>query len=422
MKQDIKQKLTEGIEAHYANKFDQAEISYKKVIELMPNLVEAHYNLANLFNTLGRLDEAEVSYKKAIEFNPKLVEAHINRGNIFKKLGRLDEAEASYKKAIEFNPKLVEAHNNRGNALKDLGRYDEAIVCYKKAIILNPNLIEPRYNLGILLYNKKKYLEALEHFKLINFKEGKNYLLRCLYSANQQPDFYKQLDTMLNQGETNAVIGSLISRSEIKYGINRLNPFCNEPLKYVLISDLSKKYDFKNIFIKTANDILKDKTTGSKAQGHLTNGRQTSGNFFDIKGFYIKQIENIIHLELEKYRIHFKNSNEGFLKKWPASYKINGWLVNMKSGGSIKAHMHDLGWITGSIYINVPRKVKNDSGNIVVCLDDTENKLRKTKQESTINVLTGSLCLFPASLLHYTIPFESQEDRTVLAFDVIPNN
>ena len=29
------------------------------------------------------------------------------------------------------------------------------------------------------------------------------------------------------------------------------------------------------------------------------------------------------------------------------------------------------------------------------------------------------MVLFPASLMHYTIPFESKEDRIVLAFDVI---
>jgi len=39
--------------------------------------------------------------------------------------------------------------------------------------------------------------------------------------------------------------------------------------------------------------------------------------------------------------------------------------------------------------------------------------------EKIINVVTGSLVLFPASLTHYTIPFESEEERIVLAFDVI---
>jgi hypothetical protein len=40
--------------------------------------------------------------------------------------------------------------------------------------------------------------------------------------------------------------------------------------------------------------------------------------------------------------------------------------------------------------------------------------------QSIIDVVTGSLCLFPSSLHHYTVPFEEKEDRIVLAFDVIP--
>ena len=85
----------------------------------------------------------------------------------------------------------------------------------------------------------------------------------------------------------------------------------------------------------------------------------------------------------------------------------------MKSGGKLAAHMHDNGWISGSVYIHVPPKVNKDSGNFVVCLDSE-------KESKSIDVVTGSLCLFPSSLLHYTIPFEADENRVVLAFDVIP--
>ena len=89
----------------------------------------------------------------------------------------------------------------------------------------------------------------------------------------------------------------------------------------------------------------------------------------------------------------------------------------MKNGGKLKAHMHDMGWLSGSIYVNVPPKVQTDSGNLVVCIDDNENETNK----KSIDVVTGSLCLFPSSLLHYTIPFEAEEERVVLAFDVMPN-
>ena len=45
----------------------------------------------------------------------------------------------------------------------------------------------------------------------------------------------------------------------------------------------------------------------------------------------------------------------------------------------------------------------------------------ETKADKIImNVETGSFCIFPASALHHTLAFESDEDRIVLAFDVIP--
>ena len=93
----------------------------------------------------------------------------------------------------------------------------------------------------------------------------------------------------------------------------------------------------------------------------------------------------------------------------------------MKSGGELRPHIHENGWISGSIYINVPPKLKIDSGNLVVCIDDeVDPKGYKQNPKKIIDVVTGSLCLFPASLAHYTIPFESEEERVVLAFDVVP--
>ena len=85
------------------------------------------------------------------------------------------------------------------------------------------------------------------------------------------------------------------------------------------------------------------------------------------------------------------------------------------------AHIHELGWISGSIYINVPIKSEPDSGNLVLRLDEEEHLLKvQNSQECMIDVETGSLCLFPASLYHYTVPFQDKENRIVLAFDVVP--
>ena len=94
----------------------------------------------------------------------------------------------------------------------------------------------------------------------------------------------------------------------------------------------------------------------------------------------------------------------------------------MKNGGELAAHIHDTGWVSGSIYVNVPPKSKKDSGNFVISTQEPKHGVESSDETRSIDVVTGSLCLFPSSLLHYTIPFESEEDRIVLAFDLEPIN
>ena len=132
----------------------------------------------------------------------------------------------------------------------------------------------------------------------------------------------------------------------------------------------------------------------------------------------IKKIKNIIHLEIDRYRSFYKNSSEGFITKWPEKYSLYGWIISMNNGGELSSHMHDNGWLSGSIYINIPQKIKSDSGNLVVRIDDEKYPIMGNNQSKSIDIVTGSMCLFPSSLLHHTIPFESEEKRVVLAFDV----
>ena len=94
--------------------------------------------------------------------------------------------------------------------------------------------------------------------------------------------------------------------------------------------------------------------------------------------------------------------------------------MSIKSGGTLRPHMHEQSWLSGSIYINVPKQSKTDSGSLVVCIEGEQLTGKHKDQEKNISVVSGSLCLFPASQLHYTIPFESEEERIVLAFDVVP--
>ena len=402
-------------------KLEEAEASYNQSLFHKPGVAQTHYNLGNTLRQLGKLEMARASYKQSTTLSPDYAIAHLFLGITLNDLGRLKESEVSYRQAIKCKPDYAEAHCYLAGTLKEQGKAEAAQVSYRRAITLRPDFPEAHYNLGLLLLEDRQYDIAMEQFEIVDTPLGKIYAIKCSFMQDKETIFYEKFDLLVNQGERNAVLGSLALCSEIKYGVKKANPFCSEPLKYVVKTDLYKHYDFESLFIKTAKNILANNLVAYKAQGLLTNGNQTAGNIFNLGKVIGTKIESIILTEIEKYRDHFKESEEGFIKNWPEDYKLYGWLVHMQSGGKLAPHIHETGWISGSVYINVPPKSKVNGGNLVLSLSDQEHAIEmKESQQSIIDVVTGSLCLFPSSLHHYTVPFEEKEERIVLAFDVIP--
>jgi tetratricopeptide (TPR) repeat protein len=407
-------------------RLDEAEASYTQAIALKPDYAEAHNNLGATLQELDRLDEAETSYTQAIALKPDYAEACYNLGITLNELGRLNEAEASYKQAITLKPDYAEAHSNLGATLQELGRFSEAEASYTRAIAVKPDFAEAHSNLGNTLKHQGRFDEAQASYTQAialkpDFAEAHHSLLVCLYRLDKQAHFFDELDYLINQNKANALIGSLICRSALKYGLKRSNIFCENPLKYILHTNLNTLYDFKENFAEKARSILDEKRLSNREQPLLIKGYQTLGNLFALENYFTEEIQKVIRLEIEKYRINFKNSEEGFIKKWPIKYTLYGWLISMKSGGNLQPHIHERGWLSGSIYINVPLKSKGDSGNLVVSLGEEKDVTNtRINENKIINVATGNLVLFPGSLTHYTIPFKSEEERIVLAFDVIP--
>ena len=373
-------------------KLQESLIAHQKVLEITPNDAELYSNLGITLKKLGKLEEAETNYKKAIAIKPDYAEAHINLGNILREFGRLEEAETNYKKAIVIKPDWAEAHRKLGNTLEKLGRLKDAETSYAQAIRLKPDFLQTRSE-----------------------------MLDCLFQMGKKSLFFDELDYLIKKDKSNSAIGSLTCRAALRYGEEKVNIFCKEPLKHVLLVDLKSRYNFEEIFVQNVKSILHEDMRSNRNQPLLSNGYQTSGNLFYRENNFTDKIQKVIRLEIERYQNNFQNSQEGFIRKWPSDFSLYGWLISMKSGGELHPHIHHNGWLSGSIYINVPPKSKINSGNLVVALGtDSDTTNSQLNPKKILNVVTGNMVLLPASLMHYTIPFESEEDRIVLAFDVVP--
>ena len=131
---EAEQRYTEGVDAHDAERLEEAVTLYTEAIELDPELVEAYSNRSAAYGGLGRWDEALDDATRAVELEPTdvtvLAGAHLNRGASYGALGRWDEALDDATKAIELEPNdeslLANAYFVRAIAGAELGRDEEA--------------------------------------------------------------------------------------------------------------------------------------------------------------------------------------------------------------------------------------------------------------------------------------------------------
>lgn len=106
-------------------------------------------------------NNAEIEYKKALEINPKNSDTHNVLGVIYYNKNMYDKAMAEYRIALEINPKNSRPYYNISLIYGRQGKFDEAIIEAKKAIELKPDYALAYYNLSRAYYSKKDYNNAL---------------------------------------------------------------------------------------------------------------------------------------------------------------------------------------------------------------------------------------------------------------------
>ena len=107
--------------------FEAALAAYKEAQKRLPNNALVYEYMAYVQRRLGRWQDAEVNYKKAMELDPRDIQLLSSMGNEFYLyLRRYDEALAVINRALELSPDSESTRANKTNVLQAAGRFDEA--------------------------------------------------------------------------------------------------------------------------------------------------------------------------------------------------------------------------------------------------------------------------------------------------------
>lgn len=219
--------FAEAVQAHQANRLDDAESLYRQVVALDPAQAEAWSYLgvvcqqkdaaaeaiecfsravrlrpgsADFVNNLGiaylkqeNFEAAGGQFEKAIKLNPWLAQAHYNLGLVLRKKKMPMKAIACFRQAIALVPNYGNAHLSLGNLLTDYGMYDDAAAQFRQMLSFTPNARVVRFNLANTLKLARRYKEAADVAREMlqaepNDPTGHNIMATFLWSIGRQEE------------------------------------------------------------------------------------------------------------------------------------------------------------------------------------------------------------------------------------------
>ena len=154
-----------GIERLDAGLFEEAEICYRKVLEIEPGHAKAKVNLGMLFQRRGQENEAERCYRDALATDPGLAQAWFNLGTV--ELDREKPAAAldHFRKAVRLEPGVADWHSALGSAYQRAGHPLDALASLQIAIQRNPKLTNAHIDQGVCFLNLGDAASAVASFR-----------------------------------------------------------------------------------------------------------------------------------------------------------------------------------------------------------------------------------------------------------------
>lgn len=122
---------------------DAALAAAERAVELAPDLLTAHLNLARLL-AAGRTEEELIrtpaAYRRALEMAPDIPPAWVRLAEAYTRLAMHAEAEQALRRAAELGAGGPEVHMSLGQALHAQGEYEEAAESFGRAAEADPGL------------------------------------------------------------------------------------------------------------------------------------------------------------------------------------------------------------------------------------------------------------------------------------------
>ena len=211
----------------------EAEIAFKRAIELNPNYPTAHHWYSRFLRDVNRFDEALVEIKRANELDPTSVVIMINIAQTYKEQGNDDAAVEELKKALSFDPDFTLTHDELARVYLKKGLSAEALLEAQKAVNLSNRSQHPLLiTLGEVYIKLGRRQEALAIIRELEEKyaAASSYYIASLYAQlGEKEKVFKWLERAVKEKH----IDLLIIKDEPNFAPYRTDPRFQELVRQI---------------------------------------------------------------------------------------------------------------------------------------------------------------------------------------------
>jgi len=411
-----------GIALQELQRYDEALAAYRKAISIEPGFYEAYGNLGAVLQQQGKLEDAITNYRKAIAIHPD-ARGHFNLGTALRNHGLLEDAIKSFQNALALHPNYAEAHSNLGESLWYQGKLNEAVAHFNQALTIDPDNPSANYNLAVFLYDNGELERAIPHFEKSQHDDWRERTLYCLYKTERYDEFCEKLQAAIKANSGSPLLATLSTHYAINFGVEDTYNFCNNPLDFVYHGKIAELAEPDSPILKDLLNDINQAEISARQQSRLHHGTQSSGNLFKRPEASFRKLAELIANTVKSYYQKYAQEDCAFIREFPKDVDFNSsWYVRMRQGGHLDSHIHETGWISGAVYLAMPKQLSNPEEGCIELSTHGDRYPQKHNDFPTrlVKPEVGDVCFFPSSVFHRTIPFNSDEERICVAFDVKP--
>lgn len=279
--------------------------------------------------------------------------------------------------------------------------------------------------MGEFLYLAGRFDEAIDYLERSKLDDWQERALYCTYKAARFDDFKQKLDAIIRtRPKHNApLLATLSAHYAVNFGVEDHYNFCKNGFDFVYQKSIPELAEANSQLLKDLLNDIENTAIEVRAQGMIVNGKQSAGNLFKRPEASFKKLSEIVKQAFLDYKNHYAGADCELIQSFPNTLEFtSSWYVRLNRGGYLEPHIHEIGWISGAVYLALP---KNTADPTEGAFEYGLHGDHYPQQHSNFPVgiakpLVGDIVLFPSSLFHRTIPFNSNEERICIAFDLKP--